>query len=64
MSRRIVFTFKADDSVIADSSGFKGPVCVKTTEKLLAGLGAQAKNTRLKNEYNLVTNETQINIPT
>jgi len=64
MSRRIVFTFKADETITAEASGFKGPVCQKTTEKLLAGLGAQPKNTRLKNEYNLVTNETQINLPT
>jgi hypothetical protein len=48
---KIVFSVDENLKITTDSFGFKGNVCVKTTEKLLAGLDAKLEKRNLKGEY-------------
>lgn len=52
MSSKIVIILKNDGTITTDANGFRGPICIKETEKLLAGLDAKCQNRRLKAEYN------------
>lgn len=48
--KRIVFLIK-DGKIKSDAQGFKGNICVKETEKILAGLNAKCESRQLKPEY-------------
>lgn len=48
--RRIVFLIK-NGEIKSDAQEFKGSMCLKETEKFLAGLNAKCKNRQLKPEY-------------
>ena len=51
MTKRIVFLIK-DGKIKSDAQGFKSNICVKETEKILAGLNAKCESRSLKPEYN------------
>jgi hypothetical protein len=60
--KRILFTIKPDGSVSADSSGFKGDICIKDTAKALQGLDAKMESQVKKAEYNTVGTTVHENI--
>lgn len=51
MTKRIIFIIK-DGKIKSDAQGFKGNICVKETEKILAGLNAKCESRQLKPEHN------------
>jgi hypothetical protein len=48
--RKIVFLVH-NGTIRSDAQGFKGNLCVKETEKILAGLNAKCESRQLKPEY-------------
>jgi len=56
MPGKIVFRYSLDTGKLsAEAQAFKGTACLKTTEKLLAGITAKVENRKLKQEYNYAT---------
>jgi hypothetical protein len=63
MPGKIVFKYDLDkEKLSAEGQGFKGPTCLKTTEKLLAGVSAKIENRKLKPEYACATEKTTVTL--
>ena len=49
---KILFKFDLETGKLtAEGQNFKGPACLKTTEKLMEGLNAKVESRKLKPEY-------------
>lgn len=63
MQKQIVFKVDlATGKMSVEANGFKGPACLKMTDKLLEGLNSKVVNRKLKQEYNQIAQADKIAI--
>ena len=61
MPGKIIFKYDLDkEKLTAEGQNIKGPTCLKTTEKLMAGITAKIESRKLKPEFNCATEKTTI----
>ncbi len=63
MPGKIIFKYDLEKQKLsAEGQNFKGPACLKTTEKLMEGLNAKVESRKLKPEFCLVAEKDKISL--